>query len=121
MGNSVAGVCNYRKIETLVSRGSYFYYDCQATEKMALVRDVTSGSHSSLHCLVYGLIYEKEFSSATYMSHLELCSVAEQGLQEYHYSHKYLPTVTSTYRLGVAQEEFFLECLQSEVTSIAGN
>lgn len=59
MGNSVAGIHNYRKRETLVSRGSYFqHYDCQATEKMALARDaVTSGSRSSLHCLVYGLIY----------------------------------------------------------------
>lgn len=59
MGNSVAGIHNYRKRETLVSRGSYFqHYDCQATEKTALVRDIaTAGSHSSLHCLAYGLIY----------------------------------------------------------------
>lgn len=59
MGNSVAGIHNYRKRETLVSRGSYFqHYDCQATEKTALVRDVaTAGSCSSLHCLAYGLIY----------------------------------------------------------------
>lgn len=59
MGYSVAGIHNYRKRETLVSRSSYFqHYDCQATEKMALVKDaVTSDSHSSLHCLVYGLIY----------------------------------------------------------------
>lgn len=176
MGNSVAGILNYRKKETWVSRGSYFQHcDCQATEKMALVRDVaTSGSCSSLHCSVYGLNYvfssvkkgtlnaakrpwkfptflphsrflqvslsaviavvtfsylqfscsvplhirsstgstktvllykqnvsseptnklllnkEKEFSSATSTSHLEFCSVAEQALQEHHYSHKYL-------------------------------
>lgn len=59
MGNSVAEIHHYRKRETLVSRGFYFqHYDCQTTEKMALVRDAaTAGSRSSLHSLVYGLIY----------------------------------------------------------------